>query len=147
MIGRACYRVSEDDALDYVFGVCPVLDQTAEDILQRNPRFLTWAKNFPTFFSFGPTIVPLAELLAAHDLSELTVSTVANGLVTSTNVVASMAFSPALLISRLSHVMPLWPGDLVSTGTPGAARVVAGDVVECQISGLPSLRNAIVSPA
>jgi 2-keto-4-pentenoate hydratase/2-oxohepta-3-ene-1,7-dioic acid hydratase in catechol pathway len=53
VIGRECYQVEEDVALDYVAGVCPVLDQTAEDILERNPRFLTRSKNFPGFFSFG----------------------------------------------------------------------------------------------
>ena len=61
VIGRDCRNVSEEEALDHVFGVVPVLDQTAEDILERNPRFLTRSKNFPGFFSFGPEIVPLDE--------------------------------------------------------------------------------------
>jgi len=53
VIGRECRNVEEADALEHVAGVCCVLDQTAEDILQENPRFLTRAKNFPTFFAFG----------------------------------------------------------------------------------------------
>ncbi len=63
VIGRYCRNVSEEDALDHVFGVTTILDQTAEDILQRNPRFLTRSKNFPGFFSFGPEIVPMAAVL------------------------------------------------------------------------------------
>ena len=80
MIGRHCRNVSEADALDYLVGVCAILDQTAEDILERNPRFLTRSKNFPGFFSFGPEIVPLADVLDGDaDLSAVEVTTVLNG--------------------------------------------------------------------
>ena len=54
VIGRTCYRVGVDEAMSYVAGVVPVLDQTAEEILMENPRYLTRVKNYPTFFSFGP---------------------------------------------------------------------------------------------
>ncbi len=67
VIGRECRNVTEEDALDHVFGVTTILDQTAEDILQRNPRFLTRSKNFPGFFSFGPEIVPMAEVRERFD--------------------------------------------------------------------------------
>ena len=66
IIGRRCWEVPASGALRHVFGFCAVLDQTAEDILLRNPRFLTRAKNFPTFFSFGPEIVTLDELVAPY---------------------------------------------------------------------------------
>ena len=80
VIGRECRHVSEEDALDHVFGVTTILDQTAEDILQRNPRFLTRSKNFPGFFSFGPEIVPMAEVLDRFgDIADVEVSTVVNG--------------------------------------------------------------------
>src|SRR5918997_6968787 len=80
VIGRYCRNVREEDALDHVFGVTTVLDQTAEDILERNPRFLTRSKNFPGFFSFGPQIVPLPELLdTVGALDDIVVSTVVNG--------------------------------------------------------------------
>ena len=62
VIGRLCRDVEPENALDHVFGVCPVLDQTAEDILARNPRFLTRSKNFPGFLSFGPAIAALSEV-------------------------------------------------------------------------------------
>lgn len=141
VIGRYCRNVSEADALDHVAGVVTLLDQTAEDILERNPRFLTRSKNFPGFFSFGPEIVPLAEL---PDLAELEVSTVLNGQEHRTNTVARMRYSPAFLVSFHSAVMPLQPGDILATGTPGAAHIRPGDTAECRIPGVGVLTNPVV---
>ncbi len=145
VIGRFCRNVSEEDALDHVLGVVPVLDQTAEDILQRNPRFLTRSKNFPGFFSFGPQIVPLDEAIAhAGSLEDVEVSTVVNDTEFRTNTVSHMRFSPAFLIAFHSRVMPLYPGDILSPGTPGAIHVRPGDVVECRIPGVGTLVNEVV---
>lgn len=145
VIGSYCRGVTEQDALDHVLGVVPVLDQTAEDILQRNPRFLTRSKNFPGFFSFGPEIVPLDEAIAAvGSLEALEVSTVVNGSQTRSNTVAQMRFSPAFLISFHSAVMPLYPGDIISPGTPGAIQVRPGDVAQCRIPGVGTLLNPVV---
>jgi 2-keto-4-pentenoate hydratase/2-oxohepta-3-ene-1,7-dioic acid hydratase in catechol pathway len=146
VIGRECYDVDESAALDYVAGFCPVLDQTAEDILERNPRFLTRSKNFPGFFSFGPRIVPLNEVVAHWgSLAAVEVSTVINGAVHKSNVVANMRFDPAFLISFHSKVMPLFPGDIICTGTPGAVHIRPGDVVECRIPGVGILANPVVT--
>ncbi|TFD14339.1 fumarylacetoacetate hydrolase family protein [Cryobacterium sp. TMT1-2-2] len=145
VIGRYCRNVEPDDALGYVAGVVPLLDQTAEDILQRNPRFLTRSKNFPGFFSFGPSIVPLSEVFAFYDsLADVTVSTVINGAVHRSNTVSNMRYDPAFLISFHSKVMPLYPGDIISTGTPGAVQVRPGDVAECRIPGIGVLQNPVV---
>lgn len=144
VIGEYCRDVSEKEALDYVWGVVPILDQTAEDILQRNPRFLTRAKNFPTFFSFGPEIVPLGEVMDRFgSLAEIEVQTVTGGKVHRKNSVSNMMFSPEFLVSFHSKVMPLFPGDIISTGTPGAAVLKAGDVVECRIPGIGHLSNPV----
>lgn len=144
VIGKYCRNVSEDEALDYVWGVCPILDQTAEDILQRNPRFLTRSKNFPTFFSFGPAIVPMRELHQRFgSIEDITVSTVKNGAELRTNTVAHMTFGPSALVSFHSKVMPLFPGDIISTGTPGAVVLDDGDTVECRIPGIGSLVNSV----
>jgi 2-keto-4-pentenoate hydratase/2-oxohepta-3-ene-1,7-dioic acid hydratase in catechol pathway len=146
VIGKYCRNVSEADALDYVWGVVPILDQTAEDILQRNPRFLTRSKNFPTFFSFGPELVPLGEVRAGFtSLAEIEVQTIHNGSVHRKNTVSNMMFSPEFLVSFHSKVMPLFPGDIISTGTPGAAVLAEGDVVEARIPGIGSLSNPVVS--
>ena len=146
VIGRYCRNVGESEAMDYVYGVCPLLDQTAEDILERNPRFLTRSKNFPGFFSFGPRIVPLAEAVGhAGSLADLEVSTVINGRVHRTNTVSNMRYDPAFLVSFHSKVMPLFPGDIISTGTPGAVHVRPGDIVECRIPGVGVLTNPVVA--
>jgi 2-keto-4-pentenoate hydratase/2-oxohepta-3-ene-1,7-dioic acid hydratase in catechol pathway len=145
VIGSYCRNVSEEDALRHVLGVVPVLDQTAEDILQRNPRFLTRSKNFPGFFSFGPEIVPLDEVVeVVGSLEDVAVSTVVNGSEIRTNTVANMRFSPAFLISFHSKVMPLYPGDIISPGTPGAIHVQPGDTAECRIPGVGTLVNPVV---
>jgi 2-keto-4-pentenoate hydratase/2-oxohepta-3-ene-1,7-dioic acid hydratase in catechol pathway len=146
VIGRYCRNVEPEEALDHLAGVVPVLDQTAEDILQRNPRFLTRAKNFPGFFAFGPCIVPLAEAVApAGSLEDIEVSTVINGAVHRSNRVSRMRFDPAFLVSFHSKVMPLFPGDIISPGTPGAVHVRPGDVVECRVPGVGILRNPVIA--
>ena len=76
VIGREAKDVSEDEASSVVAGFTTVLDMTAEDILRRNPRYLTRAKSFDTFFSFGPELVTLDEV---EDVDSLEVSTVLNG--------------------------------------------------------------------
>ncbi|MGH3248648.1 MAG: fumarylacetoacetate hydrolase family protein [Trebonia sp.] len=144
VFGATCRDVAPERALDYVWGVCPVLDQTAEDILQRNPRFLTRAKNFPGFFSFGPVITPLPEVLARFGgLSGIEVTTAKNGQPHRTNQVAGMIFSPELLISFHSRVFPFYPGDILSTGTPGAVVIEDGDQAECRIPGIGKLANPV----
>jgi 2-keto-4-pentenoate hydratase/2-oxohepta-3-ene-1,7-dioic acid hydratase in catechol pathway len=144
VFGAVCRDVETEQALDYVWGVCPVLDQTAEDILQRNPRFLTRSKNFPGFFSFGPGITPLPEVLARFgSLSEIEVTTAKNGRAHRRNRVANMIFSPELLVSFHSKVFTWQPGDLLSTGTPGAVVIEDGDTAECLIPGIGTLANPV----
>lgn len=146
VIGRHCRDVEPEDALSYLAGVCPVLDQTAEDILERNPRFLTRSKNFPGFFSFGPRIVPLDDAIyEVGSLADIEVSTVLNGEVHRKNTVSHMRYDPAFLVSFHSKVMPLSPGDVISPGTPGAVRIGPGDIVECRIPGVGVLANPVVA--
>ena len=123
-----------------IAGYCLIIDMTAEDILQRNPRFLTRSKNFDTFFSFGPELITPDEVL---DVLRLQVGTWRNGALHRENVVANMAFPPSYLVSFHSQVMTLYPGDIISTGTPGAVVIEHGDVAECRIEGLGSLTNPV----
>jgi 2-keto-4-pentenoate hydratase/2-oxohepta-3-ene-1,7-dioic acid hydratase in catechol pathway len=144
VIGRFCHQVGVDEAMSFVAGVVPVLDQTAEAILLENPRYLTRVKNYPTFFSFGPDLVTLDEVLAQGPLPELRVATVHNGTVHREDTVAGMTFSPAELLSFHSQVMPFYPGDILSTGTPGAVPISAGNVVGCELGhGFASLANPV----
>ena len=141
IIGRKCRNVRAEDWQTVVAGFTTIIDMTAEDILRQNPRYLTVSKSFDTFFSFGPQLITPDEI---PDVSALEVSTVLNGKVHAKNVVANMTFSPAFLVSFLSQVMTLLPGDIISTGTPGACAIADGDTVECRISGFPSLVNPVV---
>lgn len=140
VMGRNCHGADEDTALEQVWGVCTVLDQTAEDILARNPRFLTRSKNFPGFLSFGPAITPMPEV---GPLADLEVSTLLNGEVHRKNRVALMRYSPEYLVAFHSQVMPFFPGDLLCTGTPGAAHIRAGDRAGCVIPGIGELSNPV----
>jgi 2-keto-4-pentenoate hydratase/2-oxohepta-3-ene-1,7-dioic acid hydratase in catechol pathway len=140
IIGRECRGVPEERVPGYLAGYCLIIDMTAEDILQRNPRFLTRAKNFDTFFSFGPELITPDEVL---DVLRLRVGTWKNGECHRENVVANMAFPPHYLVAFHSNVMTLYPGDIISTGTPGAVVIEAGDVAECRIEGLGMLSNPV----
>lgn len=141
IIGRETRNVSEEEAPSVVAGFTTILDMTAEDILRKNPRYLTRAKSFDTFFSFGPQLVTPDEV---EDLAALEVSTVLNGEVRRTNTVSNMTFSPGTLVSFHSKVMTLLPGDIISTGTPGAVEIQSGDVVECRIEGFETLSNPVI---
>ena len=90
IIGRRCRDVSEDDVAAVIAGYCLIIDMTAEDILQRNPRFLTRAKNFDTFFSFGPELITQEEVL---DVMRLNVGTWCNGALHRQNVVCKHGIS------------------------------------------------------
>jgi 2-keto-4-pentenoate hydratase/2-oxohepta-3-ene-1,7-dioic acid hydratase in catechol pathway len=140
IIGRTCKNVSQEDWLSVVAGFTTVIDMTAEDILRRNVRYLTLSKSFDTFFSFGPELVTPDEV---GDVSKLAVSTVINGKVHAKNRVSNMTFPPDFLVSFLSGAMTLLPGDIISTGTPGAVVIGEGDVVECRIDGFMPLKNPV----
>ena len=141
VIGREAKNVSEEEAPSVVAGFTTVLDMTAEDILRRNPRYLTRAKSFDTFFSFGPELVTTDEI---GDVGALEVSTVLNGEVRRRNTVSNMTFPPYWLVAFHSRIMRLLPGDVISTGTPGAVVIREGDVAECRISGFRPLANPVV---
>lgn len=140
IIGREAKDVSEEEAPAVVAGLTTVIDMTAEDILEKNPRFLTRAKSFDTFFSFGPQMVTLDEV---DDVEALEVSTVINGELHRKNLVSNMTFSPWFLVSFHSKVMTLLPGDIISTGTPGAVVIRSGDTVSCEITGFETLSNPV----
>jgi 2-keto-4-pentenoate hydratase/2-oxohepta-3-ene-1,7-dioic acid hydratase in catechol pathway len=144
IIGREAWEVDEADALDHLAAVVCILDQTAEDILQRNPRFLTRSKNFRTFLSLGGEVVTTDEVRSPQTgLNHLTVGTWRNGALHREDVVDDMAFDPAALVAFHSRVFPLQPGDVILTGTPGAAVVEDGDVAECRIDGVGTLVNPV----
>ena len=140
IIGEKCKNVPPEDWLSVVAGFTCIIDMTAEDILRKNPRYLTLAKSFDTFFSLGPHLVTPDEI---EDVSQLKVATVINGRRHAENVVSNMTFPPDYLVAFHSGVMTLLPGDIISTGTPRAVHIKNGDVIECQISDFHSLSNPV----
>ena len=140
IIGKKCKDVPLKDWLAVVAGFTGIIDMTAEDILRQNPRYLTLAKSFDTFFSLGPHLITPDEI---EDVSQLKVATVINGQRHAENMVSNMTFPPDYLVAFHSGVMTLLPGDIISTGTPRAVHIKDGDVIECQISGFPYLKNPV----
>ncbi|MGI6450447.1 MAG: fumarylacetoacetate hydrolase family protein [Desulfitobacteriia bacterium] len=140
IIKKRCYGIGEKEVMDYIAGYTTIIDMTAEDILMQNPRYLTRAKSFNTFFSFGPHFVTPDEV---PDLYNLKVATVFNGKVHRENIIANMTFRPETLVAFHSQVMTLLPGDIISTGTPGAVVINDGDTVECRIAGFEPLVNPV----
>ena len=139
VIGRTCYRVDEEDALDYVQGYTCANDVTARD-LQRKDNQWTRGKGFDTFCPLGPVMVQ------DIDASDLAITTRVNGVVKQQARTSDLIFGIPRLISHVSAVMTLHEGDIILTGTPGGVGpVVPGDVIEVEIEGIGILRNAVVA--
>ncbi len=136
-----CRDVVRSDWRSVVAGFTTIIDMTAEDILRRNPRYLTVCKSFDTFFSFGPELVTPDEI---PDVCSLNVQTVHNGRVHAQNVVRNMTFAPDEHVAFHTSVMTMLPGDILSTGTPGAVPIGHGDRVTCRISGMEPLENPVI---
>ncbi len=142
VIGARLSRVSERQALAGVAGITCANDVTARD-LQKTDGQWTRAKGFDTFCPVGPRVAPIAQI---GDLGRLEVRCRVNGQERQHGHAADMAFSIPLVLSYISQVMTLEPGDLVLTGTPaGIGPLVAGDVVEVEIPQVGVLRNPVVS--
>jgi len=141
VIGRTCRNVAVEDADSVIAGYVPVIDMTAEDVLERNPRFLTRAKSYDTFLVLGPRIaVPGPGAI----LDDIEVRTVVNDGVRARNVVGNMHVSPRELVAYHSEVMTLEPGDVISTGTPGAHTIEPGDRVRAEVDRIGSVAADVV---
>jgi 2-keto-4-pentenoate hydratase/2-oxohepta-3-ene-1,7-dioic acid hydratase in catechol pathway len=140
LMGRRAFQVREEEALEFVEAILPVNDVTARD-LQRKDSQWTRAKGFDTFCPVGD-LVPLGEV----DLGGLSVVTRLNGEERQRGSADQMVFSIPFLISYISRIMTLEPGDLVATGTPeGIGPLADGDVVEVELVGLSSLLNPVLA--
>jgi 2-keto-4-pentenoate hydratase/2-oxohepta-3-ene-1,7-dioic acid hydratase in catechol pathway len=116
-----------------------VNDVTARDLQKSDVQF-TRAKGFDTF-------CPVGELAAVpDDLAALQVRTLVNGEVRQDGSASDMVFDIPALVSYISRVMTLEPGDLVLTGTPeGVGTLSEGDVVEVEVVGASRVSNPVTS--
>jgi 2-keto-4-pentenoate hydratase/2-oxohepta-3-ene-1,7-dioic acid hydratase in catechol pathway len=137
VIGSRCKDVSEADALAHVAGYTCVNDVTARD-LQRTDGQWTRAKGFDTFCPIGPTV------MTGLDWTRLEVICRVNGTVRQHGHARDMMYGIPRLVSYVSSVMTLEPGDVIATGTPeGVGPLVPGDMVEVEIPGLGVLANPV----
>lgn len=150
VIGKRTKHVSEADALDSVFGYLVGNDVSARDAMKIDGQ-LDRAKSFDTYCPLGPWITTADEV---PDPQSLGIRTRVNGETRQDSSTAEMYFSTAYLIHFLARGMTFEPGDVIMTGTPhgvGFAMkpphyLVPGDVVECEVEGLGTLRNRVVAP-
>lgn len=140
VIGRTAAQISEENAMGFVAGIVPVNDVTARD-LQRADNQWGRAKGFDTFCPMGD-MMPLDQV----DLESLGVVSRVNGEEKQRGTVDQMVFSIPFLISFVSRIMTLEPGDLLATGTPeGVGPLSAGNVVDVEIPGVGTLTNPVVT--
>ena len=138
VIGKTCRNISEDEALDYVFGYT-IGNDVSERSWQRSDRTLWRSKNTDTFKPMGPWIVTDLEPNDLHVTIRLNDRTVGE------YEVASAIFSVRHFISTMSKYVTLHPGDVIWMGTDGdTLNIKDGDLVEIEISGIGILRNPVV---
>lgn len=139
IVGQRLSRATEKQALAAIMGIAAVNDVTARD-LQKSDSQWTRAKGFDTFCPVGRPGDPPA------DLGSLEVVTRVNGSERQRGKASQMAFSIPMLLSYISNIMTLEPGDLVCTGTPaGVGTLKAGDAVEIEVVGVSRVRNTVTA--
>lgn len=149
VIGKPAHYVELADALDHVAGYTVANDVSVRDYQFATSQF-TIGKNFDATCPLGPDFVTADELPAGG--RGMALSTRLNGQTVQSDTTANMIFDVATLVHKLSQVMSLAPGDVILTGTPsgiGHARTPPlymkhGDVVECAVEGIATLRNPVV---
>jgi 2-keto-4-pentenoate hydratase/2-oxohepta-3-ene-1,7-dioic acid hydratase in catechol pathway len=142
VIGSRLARGDETAARAAIAGITCVNDVTARDLQKLDVQF-TRAKGFDTFCPFGPALLPVPPDFI---YSSLEVMCRVNGQERQHGRAADMVFGIPMLVSYISHVMTLEPGDLIATGTPeGVGPLEPGDVVEVEVTGVGVLRNPVAA--
>ncbi|MGH7712491.1 MAG: fumarylacetoacetate hydrolase family protein [Gemmatimonadaceae bacterium] len=137
-VGKRLQRATPDAAKAGIAGLAPANDVTARD-LQRKDSQWARAKGFDTFCPVGTATSGVGQLDALELVTRV------NGEVRQRARSSEMIFPIAAVLSYISHIMTLEPGDLVLTGTPaGVGRLVSGDEVEVEIVGVGKVRNSVL---
>ncbi len=138
VIKKTAWRVSIQDSLNYVLGYTCFNDVTARDLQSKDGQW-TRAKGFNTFAAIGPCIE--TEL----DPGNVVLETYLNGELKQQGNTNDLIFGVPELVSFISSVMTLLPGDIIATGTPsGIGPMSPGDTVEIKIEPIGTLRNYVV---
>lgn len=137
VIGKLAKDVRPEEAAEYIRGYTCFNDVTARDLQRRDGQW-TRAKSFDTFAPAGPTVV------AGLDPSSLAIECYVNGVRRQSSSTRNLIFPVPELVSFVSRVMTLHPGDLIATGTPpGVGPIRPGDLVEVVIEGIGRLANPV----
>ena len=139
VIGRKAKDVPKDRVKSYILGYTCVNDVTERHIQKADGQW-TRAKGYDTFAPIGPWIE------IDVDPNDLKLETCLNGEIRQSTRTSDLIFGVAEVVSFISTVMTLLPGDIIPTGTPsGIGRMSPGDVVEVSIEGIGTLRNFVVA--
>ena len=147
IIGKKCKNITEQDAMNYVFGYMILNDVSARDIQEMDKQF-TRAKSFDTFAPCGPWITTKDEI---DDPQNLKLLTKVNGITRQDSTTANMFIKIPSIISILSRSMTLEPGDIISTGTaagvalnnPHIPYLKDGDIIDMEIEKLGAIQNTV----
>lgn len=136
VIGRKASRLRDnEDPAGYILGFTCFNDVTARDLQKKDGQF-TRAKSFDTFAAFGPCVATDVDPGAVH------IKTFLNGKLVQSGNTADLIFSVPFLVRFISRVMTLYPGDIITTGTPaGVGSLSPGDRIDVQIEGIGVLSN------
>ena len=138
IIGKPCRDVAPKDAPECIFGYSCANDVTARDLQNKDTLFAR-AKGFDSFAPIGPWIET-----EVPDPANLAIKTMVNNEVRQDGNTSDMIFKPLEILSFISGIMTLLPGDVILTGTPpGIAPLKAGDEVRVEIEGLGMLINPV----
>ena len=149
VMGRTARAVSPSQALDHIFGYTVVNDVSARDVQFRDNQ-ITTGKGFDTFCPMGPEIVLRDEI---SDPQALYVASYVNGERRQSSATADMLFDVATLIAFVSTHITLYPGDIISTGTPAGVGTFRtppvflqpGDTVDVEVDAIGRLSNPVVA--
>lgn len=144
VIGRTASRVPRSEAAKYVLGYTCINDVTAGDMLDMTAfmqsQYFVDGKIYDTFAPVGPVIV--TDLNPA----DLRIQCRVNGETRQNHRTSDMIFPPDQLVSLISNVLTLLPGDVIATGSPpGVGPIKAGDTIEVEVEGVGVLRNRAVA--
>jgi 2-keto-4-pentenoate hydratase/2-oxohepta-3-ene-1,7-dioic acid hydratase in catechol pathway len=139
VIRKMAKAVPEERAAEYILGYTCLNDVTARDLQPKDGQWTT-SKGFDTFAPIGPWIV------TDIDPHHLEISSYLNGERRQHSNTKNLIFGSHQLVSFISHVMTLLPGDVIATGTPsGIGPMTIGDKIDVVIEGIGTLSNIIVA--
>ena len=141
VIGRRAFQVPLHKTQDYILGLTAVNDVTARELQSKDGQY-SRAKGFDTFAPIGPCIA------TGLDGRDLQVTGYVNGDLRQSSRTRELIFTIPEMVTYITSVMTLLPGDIISTGTPsGVGPIRPGDQVTIHVEGVGALTNPVIARA